>query len=243
MIDAALAAYALKLRRSFAGRGRTIGASESGRCPRRLYLLKTNSAPRDPGYAETWGSAIRGTVYENHFWYPAMRAAYGKRLKYAGSRQRTFVKDFISATPDGLLTDLTAAELAQLGIVPHNGGDNSLVVECKTIHCYPNSNWPDEPKPDHAYQVQVQLGVIRESTRYRPEFALISYTNASSWDDTREFLVKRDPEVFAAAERRAQQIMTATSARELPPEGMISGGLECGWCPYKGACRKIEAEN
>jgi hypothetical protein len=179
-------------------------------------------------------------VFESLFWEPALRAAYGRRLKYAGRYQRTFKKEYLSATPDGLLVGLADDALMPFGIESLSG-DRSLLIECKTIHCYPNSTWPDGPKPAHVYQVQVGLGMIHESTRHRPEYALISYTNASDWADTREFAIKRDPAIFTVAQRRAEQVLTAKSAEALLPEGLTSGGRECKWCPYSEACLGTES--
>jgi hypothetical protein len=108
--------------------------------------------------------------------------------------------------------------------VPDIGGDGSLVAEAKTID--PRTRL-DGPKLAHTYQAQVQLGLIRALTRHRPEYALIRYTDASFWDLTLEFPVKRDPEVFQNAQRRASQILTARSATALAPEGWIAGRA-CG---------------
>jgi hypothetical protein len=234
----ALARYARKSRRVFAARDKTVGASEMGHCKRQVHFAKTG-AVCNADFVENWGAMARGAVFERNFWLPALNSAYGRQLKLAGVMQQTLTKGFLSATPDGVLVNLAGNELAPLG-VEELGGDNSLVVECKTIHCYPNSTWPAAPKIPHVFQVQVQLGMIHACTEYRPEYALVSYTNASDWADTREFPVKRDPKIFAVALERARQVMTATSAADLPPEGLLAGGLECGWCPYSQACRRIQ---
>jgi hypothetical protein len=51
--------------------------------------------------------------------------------------------------------------------------------------------------------------------------------------------VRFDPAVFENAKRRAAQIVTATTAEELKPEGWIAGGRECEFCPFTGACGVI----
>jgi hypothetical protein len=243
MIALALAGYArFEVRRDFVARSQTIGASEIGRCARQLFYLKNEGDPvhgacRNPDFVEGWGNPVRGTVFEESFWTPALSAAYGDRLRFAGKDQETFVKGFLSATPDGLLIDLADDALAPLGVASL-GGDRSLVVECKSVH--PNTRLT-EPKLAHVYQVQVGLGLIRELTEHRPEYALISYTNASDWSETREFVVERDPAIFDVAQRRALQILTAMFAEALPPEGLTSGGRECEWCPYSNACLSAEA--
>ncbi len=144
----------------------TVGASEVGQCARKVYWIKNaddpaHSAPRDEGYVDGWGARLRGQVFEDNFWVPAMRARFGRALKFAGRNQRTFSSGFLSATPDGLVT-----------------APECFLIECKTID--PRTKL-DEPKPAHAFQVQTQLGLVRETTRYKPTRAIISYTDTSFW--------------------------------------------------------------
>src|SRR5262245_50540340 len=217
IVAAALAAYARTVERAFEARSQTIGASEIGGCARQLFYLKNEGDPargarRNPDYADQWrGAAARGAMFERHFWVPAMRAAYGDRLLFAGEQQQTFVQGFLSATPDGLLVGLADDALAYLGIASL-GGDRSVLLECKSVD--PRTRLA-EPKLSHVYQVQVGLGLIRARTAHRPEFALLSYTNASDWTDTREFAIERDPKVFETARARTLKILTAMFAEAL----------------------------
>ena len=82
-------------------RTKTIGASEIGQCARRMFYLKTKQKP-DDDYIDDWGARVRGTVFEDSFWAPAMKAKYGKKLLFAGKEQKTFEDGHLSATPDGL---------------------------------------------------------------------------------------------------------------------------------------------
>ena len=107
------------------------------------------------------------------------------------------------------------------------------MVECKTAD--PRTRL-EQAKPEHVYQAQVQLGLLRELTPHRPNFALISYTDASFWDNVLEFVVAFDPAIFATARERARDIMLARSAAELSPEGWVAGGSECKYCPFTTAC-------
>lgn len=118
-------------------------------------------------------------------------------------------------------------------------GDDSLVPECKTLD--PRSRM-DEPKPEHVFQLQVQLGLIRLLTNHKPEYGLLTYTDCSFWDEIKEFPVRFDPVVFEQAGMRARSIMKASSAVELRPEGVIAGGKECTNCPYVGPCGLARAE-
>lgn len=226
LVKEALNAHALASGRIWAtDRSQTVGASEVGQCARKVFYLKNEGdpvygAPRNPDYVDGWGAKVRGTVYENAWWEPAMRGAFADRLLYAGSEQRTFVSGFLSATPDGLL----------LGEKPE---DTPLLLECKSAD--PRTNLI-EAKPEHVYQVQVQIGLVRELTNHRPTQGLISYTDTSFWDEVKEFTVTFEPEVYAHAKQRATTIMTARSAGELKPEGVIAGGRECDYCPFTRAC-------
>jgi hypothetical protein len=237
MIAEALSDYADATARVFEDRAQSVGASEVGQCGRKVFWLKNEddpvySAPRDSDYVDTWGARTRGSIFEAHFWEPALRRRFGDNLLYAGADQQTLTSEFLSATPDGLLINLPRDSLAALGIADI-GPDGSLLVEGKTID--PRAPL-DGIKPEHAFQVQCQLGLLRELTKHRPEYALVSYVDASFWNEGAEFVVKLDEMVFKNAKARARRIMTTTTAEELPPEGWIAGGRECRYCPFTRAC-------
>ena len=168
---------------------------------------------------------------EQAFWVPALRARFGDHLKFAGDEQRQLKIGFISATPDALLVDAPADILAPLG-APDIDSD-CLLLECKSLD--PRVRL-DEPKAEHTYQAVVQLGVMRETTEFKPRYAVITYINASFWDDVTEFVVAFDPAVYTSAKARAAKVLTAAAAAELPPEGFIAGGHECERCPFSKAC-------
>ena len=220
-------------------RASTVGASEVGQCVRKMFWLKNENdsarrAARDPEYRDSWGARMRGTVFEDAFWEPALRARFGDRLKLAGKDQKTFTSNFLSATPDGMIVNLTAEEQAGIGVET-----DCLMVECKTAD--PRTNLTS-PKATNVYQTQVQMGLVREMTDYRPTHSILSYTDASFWSDVKEFVVAFDERVFEAAKERAMIIMTADSAADLKPEGWIAGGAECNHCPFTKACG-IERRN
>jgi hypothetical protein len=240
MIAEVLNAYAAAIARVFENRANTVGASEIGQCARKVFFTKNEGdwqlgADRDANYNESWGATLRGRLFEDHCWLPAVRSRYGDKLLLAGSDQKTLLSDFLSATPDGLLIGMPSDALAALGVADI-GGDGSLIIECKTID--PRARL-DEAKPEHIYQVQVQMGLIGEKTRYRPQSAVISYVNASFFDDIAEFAIRFDPQIYANARKRATLIMTARTPGELPPEGWIAGGRECEFCPFTSACGRL----
>ena len=118
--------------------------------------------------------------------------------------------------------------------------DECVTVECKTID--PRANLT-EAKPENVFQTHVQMGLIRDTTKYKPTHSVLSYTDASFWSDVKEFVIEFDPGIYAAAHQRAEKIMTGTmSTQEYKPEGWIAGGDECRYCPFTKACG-IERRN
>src|SRR6185369_12607643 len=74
MIRELLHAYGSNLRRQFAhDRLNTLGSSEAGRCARASAFAKLE-VPPDPDFVEGWGAALRGSVIEDSFWVPGLRA-------------------------------------------------------------------------------------------------------------------------------------------------------------------------
>ena len=230
MISDALIAYAQSLRGDAQGRAFTIGASDIGQCIRKVFFVK-HGGERNPGYVDVWGATLRGSIIEQAFWIPALRARLGANLKFIGDRQRQFKRGFISATPDALLINAPHDFLAPLGVA--DIGNDCLLLECKSVD--PRVKL-DAPKPEHRYQAIVQLGVVRDTTEYQPNFVLLTYIDASFWDTINEFVVEFNPEVYANAKARAVNVINARSASELPPEGWIAGGKECERCPFTKAC-------
>lgn len=237
MIKDAVNAYANATQRLWEhDRSQTIGASEVGQCSRKTYWTKNGDdsvygSATDSDYVDGWGAKVRGSFYENTFWAPAIKAAFGNNALYVGEDQRTFVQGFLSGTPDGLLINQKPDALVHLGIKDIES--DCIDLDCKTAD--PRTNL-SEPKPEHVFQVHVQLGLIRELTSHKPVYAVISYTDASFWDAVLEFPIKFDPAIYDVAKQRAATIMTTTSAADLKPEGWIAGGRECEYCPFTKAC-------
>jgi CRISPR/Cas system-associated exonuclease Cas4 (RecB family) len=231
MLARILDAHARATERVFSHRrSSTVGASEIGQCARRTFFRKTG-APIDLEYKDTWGATTRGSIFENEFWEPALRRAFGDRLHLAGADQRTLVDGCLSATPDGLVDGQARDALSSLGV--SDIGSDCILVECKTFD--PRTRL-EAPKPEHVFQVNVQLGLVRSKTPWRPNYALLSYTDAAYWDRVTEFAIPFDETVFANARRRAEHIMRATSATHLGPEGRTIGGQECRFCPFNEIC-------
>jgi hypothetical protein len=244
-ITEAINDYGRQMGRVFTDRNKTVGASEIGLCARRIHWQKTNE-PKDAARTtakkqgdkrgaaqapENWGAHVRGTTMEQMLWEPAMRARFGASLKMAGKEQKTLVLGQLSATPDGLVAGRGGELLKHHGI--KYKGD--VVVEAKTID--PRVNLLEE-KSENAFQVQVQMGIIREQTKFKPDWAVISYIDASFWHDITEFAVPFKPEAFESAKIRATKILKADAA-DLKPEGWIKGGKECNWCAWSRKCNDM----
>jgi hypothetical protein len=253
--------YGRQMGRSFPDRSKTVGASEIGLCARRVAFLK-RGIPSDRassvskhttrpkktraqkqldkrGAAQlldgNWGAHIRGTVIEEQLWLPAMRARFGGDLIMAGGGQQTLSDGKLSATPDGIVVNRGHEILSALKVKYGSKDSKSVVVECKSID--PRVNLVEE-KAENAYQVQVQMGLIRKLTPYKPDWAVISYVDASFWHEVAEFAVPFDQSAFDAAELRAAKILHA-DPQDHKPEGWISGGKECGYCPWMRQCAEM----
>lgn len=219
-------------------RSKSLGASEAFGCLRKAWYGK-NETPKDDSYENSWGALQRGDLIENHFVEPATRWYLenhfpGARLIYGGTRQKTFIDDEsgLSATPDGLVINADDDALAFYGI-PSLGGSGCFNYEIKSID--PRVNLKEE-KAIHRGQVMVQMGLTREKTLYKPNYAVIIYIDASFFDDVEVFIVPFDERTYAVAKLRAKRVFEAPDAGELPAEGKYDNG--CDYCPYKQACSR-----
>lgn len=221
--------------RSMGDRSGTVGASEIGLCARQTFWYKNHGTKKgvdmDPDFKHDWGARIRGTVMEFAFWVPALRRKYGANLLFAGTEQEKMVRGRLSATPDGLIVNQRYDALRELGV--KNIKSDCFTAECKTID--PRTNLV-EAKEVNVYQTNTQMGLFRTETKYKPEYACLSYTDASFWSEVEEFAIQFNPIMFKAAEERADEIITAKDGSKLLPEGWITGGKECSFCPFTHAC-------
>lgn len=252
-ITSMLLAYSKSNQRKWASDRRlTVGASEVGACIRKTALEKhaqRHGREPDGDYVDSRGAADRGSAYESEIWNNAVRRhrPEGSRLLFCGEDQETlYVGKYLSATLDSLFVNLPRDCLAHVGIDdlgPQDGKDSPLgciVVDAKSVD--PRVNLKGAPKDQHTFQIHAQIGAVRDQTIYRPLVGIITYTNASFFDDIQEFYVRFDPKVFAAAGQRAERAMTANDLSALPPEGKIAGGKECENCSWQRACAEISGQ-
>jgi len=231
-------------------RKKTLGGSEAFGCLRKAWY-KRNGTPYDADYEESWGALRRGDIIENHLVVPAMEWAaknFNFELMMAGDTQITLfdretmvdVLDGdgniigeepggLSVTPDGLIRGVARNALAKYG-VPDLGTD-CFMLEVKSID--PRVDISEE-KSIHHGQVQIQMGLMRENTAFKPNFAVILYINASFLDDIDVFIVRFDEKKFKIAQDRARLIFKTTDPTKLYREGVIDG--TCQYCPFQGTC-------
>lgn len=223
-------------------RSKTVGASEAFGCLRKSWFAKRNTE-KDPDASESWGALKRGDLIEEYWVEPAVRwylETHFKRgrLIMGGKRQRTLIdpKTGLSATPDGLVIDADDDSLQLYGI-PSLHGTGCFNFEIKSVD--PRVNLKEE-KAIHRGQTIVQMGLTRELTRYKPNYAVIVYVDASFLDDINVFVIPYDQRTFEAAKVRAVQVFNEKDAANILPEGKIDGS--CNYCPYKIACAVASRE-
>lgn len=214
-------------------RTKTLGGSEVFGCIRKAFYSR-HDTPKDPDYEESWGATRRGDLIENYHVVPAMQWASnndGFKIDYVGSDQQTLFCDGVpmSVTPDGLIHGIPRNWLAKYGI-PDIKSD-CVMFEIKSID--PRVDLSEE-KAIHHGQTQIQMGLVHENTKFRPNYAVILYVNASFFDDMNVFIVEWDPNKYEVAKERSHLVYDATDPSKLMREGKIDGS--CRYCPYQNAC-------
>jgi len=222
-------------------RKETLGASETFQCLRKAWLEKfgeDNDHVRDEVDNDNWGAMERGNIIEDHFIVPAIEFGKPKYVKYkfAGQdNQKTIRKDKSSATPDGILTNLKKNALALYGI--DDIESDCILTEFKSVD--PRSNVV-ETKAVHFGQAQMQLGLIRDETKYKPMYCVVIYINASFLNDIKPYVVKFDPAIYKSGQMRANQIYSTDDPSTIKAEGKQNGS--CEYCQWKMACSKISGD-
>lgn len=219
----------------------TLGASETFGCLRKAWFTKRGAEfgiTKDEDANESWGATLRGDLIENHFVVPAITnfLPRGAALLFAGSDQDTLVQGKNSATPDGLIVGLKKDALAKYGI-PDIDSD-CVALEIKSID--PRVSLREE-KAIHHGQAQVQMGILRETTQFKPNYAVILYVEASFFDNIKVFVVQFDPATWEAAKKRANTLWEFDDPAEIRPEGRVDGS--CELCPFTKACAKASKQS
>jgi hypothetical protein len=221
-------------------RKESLGASEAFGCIREGFFKKRGDEfgfTEDGGEPQSWGAMERGNLIENHFFAPAFKHHLPEPLAilYEGDNQKTLVKGRSSATPDGLITGLIPGEpftikVGKKTIVIDDPKSDCIVVENKSHDSRANVS---EEKARHRGQTIVQMGLMRETTKHRPYYAIIVYIDASFIDHISAFVVEFDLKVYEFAKKRADQIWAAKSPLALVAEGKLDGS--CEYCKFTKA--------
>lgn len=222
-------------------RSSTVGASEVFICLRKAFFEKRGKElgyKPDQDYKESWGATRRGDLMENHHVVPAVsnHLPANATLLMAGEDQTTLVKGRASATPDGLIVGLERDALKQYGIPDNYTGQ--VMLEIKSID--PRATLEEE-KGNHHGQTQMQMGLIRDLTDYKPHFAVILYVNASFYDDIKVFVVEFDENIYKNGLARAEVPWETNDPTEIRPEGKFTG--DCDYCKWRHACGNVVKES
>jgi hypothetical protein len=220
-------------------RSKTMGASEAFGCLRKAWFSK-HGTEKDPDHKDSWGALQRGDLIEQHFAEPAVRwflenEFHDARLIWGGQDQKTLKAPDapLTATPDGLVINADDDALALYGI-PSLGGTGCFNFEIKSID--PRVNLREE-KAIHRGQTIVQMGTTRETTEYRPNYAVIVYLDASFFDDIDIFVVPFDQQTYDVAKTRSRAAFDIKNPADIMAEGKVDGA--CEYCPFKLACARV----
>src|SRR5262249_10834207 len=118
--------------------------------------------------------------------------------------------------------------------VPDIGKSKQLVVEMKSLD--PRYGRHKLPKAPHVPQTITQLGMIRKATKFRPEWGVVIYVDASDYFNFSVHPVQWDERAFQSLVKRASKILSVSDPAQLAPEGKIAGGSECSECPFVKQC-------
>jgi hypothetical protein len=177
----------------------------------------------------------RGNIIENSYIVPAVEEGLKRRgmeLIMAGDGQDTIIDGIHSATLDGLVINAPRDVLAYYGI--DDIGSDEFVLEMKSFD--PRLTLQHE-KPVHRGQTQMQMGMVRDTTDYRPNFAVLLYINASWLDDIRVFIIPYEEDEYKLGRARNEKVFATDDPKLLHAEGKLDG--MCDYCQYVGSCNKV----
>ena len=222
------------------------GARADGRrrrpCARAVFCAKKEGdpdygAPRNPDHVDSWGARLRGTIFEHHFWAPALRARLARACCSPATQQETFALGFLSATPDALIVALEATRWRR----------SALPTSAATA---PGRRVQDDRPARQARRAAARAhlpgaGAARPDPRADPAPAGIRADHLHRRLVLGPHLRVPDP---ARSRRSSQPRSSARSTScwraplaELRPEGWIAGGARVRLCPFTRACGSVRA--
>lgn len=207
-------------------RSQFLTASEALICERRLAFEKRHPEVLAAARASDtgWGYAERGDAYEA--WaVQKLRSSLAKdeELMFAGGDQISFYNpdDKISGTPDGVFY----------------GASTSVLLDFKSYD--PRKSISAFPLPTHVAQVNINIALVNQWTppQYTAESGMVSYGNASNFEEAYDFPLVFDPIHYKAAVIKANKIFGTNDISTLEPEGITNG--DCRYCLFKSECSKM----
>lgn len=228
-------------------RSSTSGGSEIGACARKQVYEKCGQQ-RDANFRQDYGALERGHMVER--WTVEQLQAELKagrdagthdiELLFSGLDQQTLVRGAQSITPDGLF-------FSPSGMIEVEDPDTKAIFKVREVYLELKSK---DPRPfdrlvkaefGHTQQTMQGMDLMTEVTKYSPSFGVIMYVNASFVSQRKSFWVKRSEANVRALRERARKIHYEYSLTNLPqPEGVMYGGHDCEYCPFREACDKHE---
>lgn len=228
-------------------RSTTVGASEVYGCIREAFFNKRGAElgyEKDRDHTHRWGATERGNVIEDHFVVPAVSSHLPKGMKmlYHGDQQTTLVDGRSSSTSDGLITGIKPGPMTikYRDRVIHIDDTITDCVGFEVKSVDPMINLSEE-KEKHWNQTQVQMGLMRLKTKWKPHFTIILYVDASWLDVITPFVVEYDETVFEMSRRRAMDVFEVDDPNLLIPEGRLDGS--CAYCAWRKACGAVIIES
>jgi len=223
----------------------TVGASECFGCIRKSFFTKRGDDlgyEQDKDWSESWGAMERGNIIENSYIVPAFEEGLkrrGLKLIMAGDGQDTILDGIHSATLDGLVISEDGAPLprdflAYYGVEDIGENVYSIVVEMKSFD--PRLSLQHE-KPVHRGQTQMQMGLVRDKTEYKPETAVLIYVNASWLDDIRVFIIDYEEDIYNIGRTRNEKVFGIDDPALFAPEGKLDD--MCKYCKYQNVCNTV----
>ena len=201
------------------GRTDNVGASELFSCEKRVHYRKTDKENSKP----MSGHMLRGDILENYYLAEVIKARFGDKASHLGSEQQTFRKGNVTATPDGILTDVPRIEIEEFFGLELDKDYRDYIVEFKTHHPMADKSL-GQYSPEHEMQTRVQMFVCDKPA------AILVYCEAASLDIT-TYYFERNIVTESNMLERADKIL---KGEDLFEEGLISG--ECKYCEYVERC-------
>lgn len=206
-------------------RAQYMNASEALTCIRKQWYNKHKAAADGP---ENWGFARRG-LHGEVYMVDRIRRTNTPTLFMGDDQVQIIDHDLqLSCSPDGL--------------VEAEDGKSWVGVEFKTID--PRTNRSNLPKPEHVAQLQIAMAMFEKHREEFPELGslplsggVISYMDASNYDDITDYPVKLDMHALDKLATRAKRLLSSKTVGRLSREGKTNGGSECKQrCSFNKVC-------